>query len=54
MATEEDQPFASSTSLLKDLVTGTPNKTQEFKKVLQGETPVWMQQAIYDQTQLGV
>ena len=52
MATEEDQPFASSTSLLKDLVTGTPNKTQEFKKVLQGETPVWMQQAIYDQTQL--
>lgn len=52
MATEEDQPFASSTSLLKDLVTGTPNKTQSFSKVLQGETPVWMQQAIYDQTQL--
>ena len=51
MATE-DQPFASSTSLLKDLVTGTPNKTTNFSKVLQGETPVWMQQAIYDQTQL--
>jgi hypothetical protein len=51
MATE-DQPFASSTSLLKDLVTGTPNKTTTFSKVLQGETPVWMQQAIYDQTQL--
>ena len=56
MATSEEPtsetPFASSTSLLKDLVIGTPNKTKAFSKVLQGETPVWMQQAIYDQTQL--
>ncbi len=51
MATE-DQPFASSTSLIKDLVQGQPNATTTFSKVLQGETPVWMQQAIYDQTQL--
>lgn len=51
MATSDD-PFASSTSLLKDLTTGTPNKTQSFSKALQGETPVWMQEAIYNQTQL--
>jgi len=51
MATS-DEPFASSTSLLKDLVTGTPNKTQKFSTVESGQTPVWMQQAIYDQTQL--
>ena len=53
MATEEEaQPFATSTSLLKDLVTGTPNRTQKFSTVESGQTPVWMQQAIYDQTQL--
>jgi hypothetical protein len=52
MATEEDQPFASSTSLLKDLVKGTPNRTQKFSTVESGQTPIWMQQAIYDQTQL--
>lgn len=51
MATSDD-PFASSTSLLKDLTTGTPNDTKSFSKVLQGETPAWMQEAIYNQTQL--
>ena len=49
---ESNDPYASSTSLLKDLVTGTPNKTQSFSLVKSGETPVWMQEAIYNQTQL--
>jgi len=51
MATE-NQPFKDSTSLIKDLIQGQPNTTKKFETVTQGATPAWMQEAIYDQTQL--
>lgn len=51
MATSDD-PFASTKSLMAGIATGTPNKTQSFELVKSGETPKWMQEAIYNQTQL--
>ena len=50
--TTADSPYADTGSLIKGFFQGQPNKEVKLSTINQGQTPVWMQDAIYKQTQL--
>jgi hypothetical protein len=52
MATTSDSPYSDTGSLIKGFFQGQPNKEVKLQTINQGQTPVWMQDAIYKQTQL--